>query len=123
MGQRGPQRHSRAKLEMRGSWRARRAPAPALVAPASSPSPGQHLSAPAKREWDRLAPLLIHSGILSELDKQALACYCEAYAMWVAARDEIEARGLFYASVSGDQKPHPAVAMIDRAGAHMRSWG
>lgn len=49
-------------------------PAPAM------PKPPNWLSTLAKREWKRVAPGLYRLGLLAELDRQALAQYCQAVA-------------------------------------------
>lgn len=42
-----------------------------------------HLSPEAKKEWKRVAPELFKIRIISELDRAALAAYCQAYGRWV----------------------------------------
>ena len=51
----------------------------------SMPSPPSHLSEEAKEEWERLCKDLYNLGILTELDRAALAAYCQAYGRWVQA--------------------------------------
>ncbi len=42
------------------------------------PSPPKHLGAEAKKEWKRITPLLEDLGLISGLDRAALALYCQA---------------------------------------------
>lgn len=42
------------------------------------PSPPKHLSQEAKKEWKRITPLLEELGLISGLDRTALALYCQA---------------------------------------------
>lgn len=42
------------------------------------PSPPKHLSKEALREWKRITPLLEELGLISGLDRTALALYCQA---------------------------------------------
>lgn len=42
------------------------------------PSPPKHLGVEAKKEWKRIAPLLEELGLISGLDRAALALYCQA---------------------------------------------
>ncbi len=42
------------------------------------PSPPKHLSVEAKKEWKRITPLLEELGLISGLDRTALALYCQA---------------------------------------------
>ena len=44
------------------------------------PKPPKWLSAAGRREWRRVAPALYDLGLLTELDRQALAQYCAAVA-------------------------------------------
>lgn len=42
------------------------------------PSPPKHLSPEARKEWKRITPLLEELGLISGLDRTALALYCQA---------------------------------------------
>lgn len=42
------------------------------------PSPPKHLGVEAKKEWKRITPLLEELGLISGLDRAALALYCQA---------------------------------------------
>jgi P27 family predicted phage terminase small subunit len=42
------------------------------------PSAPKHLSPSAKKEWKRITPLLEELGLISGLDREALALYCQA---------------------------------------------
>lgn len=42
------------------------------------PSPPKHLGIEAKKEWKRITPLLEELGLISGLDRAALALYCQA---------------------------------------------
>ncbi|MDP3228386.1 MAG: phage terminase small subunit P27 family [Acidovorax sp.] len=42
------------------------------------PSPPKHLGVEAKKEWKRITPLLEDLGLISGLDRAALALYCQA---------------------------------------------
>lgn len=66
-----------------------------------------HLFQEAKKEWKRITPELKRYGLISKLDRSALALYCQSWAMLVYAeqqlkramqiaerkKDEVEARG------------------------------
>ena len=43
------------------------------------PSPPKHLGKEAVKEWKRITPLLEELGLISGLDRAALALYCQAY--------------------------------------------
>ncbi len=50
----------------------------------------------AKVEWMRVAPELNKLGLLSRVDRSALAAYCQAYARWQAAEAVLSSEGLTY---------------------------
>jgi phage terminase small subunit len=63
---------------------------------AGEPQPAQrvptcpsHLCPPAKAEWKRLAAQLTVLRILTDLDRAALAAYCQAYGRWVEAERKL----------------------------------
>jgi P27 family predicted phage terminase small subunit len=49
-----------------------------------------HLSALAKREWRRIYPHLELLGLVSPIDRAALAGYCQAYVRWVEAEAKVQ---------------------------------
>jgi len=53
--------------------------------PRSLPTCPAHLSPTAKTEWKRLARALNEIGLLTQIDRTALAAYCQAYGRWVEA--------------------------------------
>jgi P27 family predicted phage terminase small subunit len=53
--------------------------------PGGLPSCPAHLSPTAKTEWKRLARSLNRIGMLTEIDRAAMAAYCQAYGRWVEA--------------------------------------
>ena len=55
----------------------------------SLPDAPTHLSPEAREEWDRVAGELYDLGVLSAVDRAALAAYCQAYGRWVAAEREL----------------------------------
>ena len=48
------------------------------------PCPG-HLTAAAAKEWRRVAKALHGMGVVTAIDRAALAAYCQAYGRWVEA--------------------------------------
>lgn len=81
-----------AILKMRGSRRADQGGAePAL--PVRMPDCPHWLSADARLEWERLSPLLLEMGIISEADRAALAMCCQAWSDFVKASKEMERDG------------------------------
>lgn len=48
-----------------------------------------HLDAVAQAEWARIVPDLAAIGVLTKIDRTALAMYCGAYSLWVEASLEL----------------------------------
>ena len=75
----------------------------------------RHLLPEAKKEWRRVTPELERYGLISKIDRAALAMYCQAWARWVWAeeqmaraqslaamkREEAEAKGEVYEGGDG----------------------
>jgi P27 family predicted phage terminase small subunit len=62
-------------------------PAPAM------PAVPTHLSDEAKVEWGRIANELHDMGVLTRLDRAALAAYCQAWSDWVEAENHLRTFG------------------------------
>jgi P27 family predicted phage terminase small subunit len=73
--------------------------------------------------WKKLAPRLVKTRILTELDAEALALLCDAYADYLEARAIVAREGLTYESAteSGGTmiRPRPEVDMKARAWARV----
>lgn len=100
--------------------------AEAKVVPAL-PSPPPHLSDEAKVEWGRVSEDLFKVGLLSGVDRAALAAYCQAYARWVQAeraiaemakRDQLTG-GLMIKTTNGNAIQNPLVGTANKAAADM----
>lgn len=53
------------------------------------PTCPRHLTPTARKEWHRIAPILEQLGLLTQIDRAALAAYCQNYGRWVEAENEI----------------------------------
>src|SRR2546428_14178157 len=53
------------------------------------PSCPPHLQGEARREWRRTGRKLVECGLVTEVDKAALALYCQAWARWVEAEGQL----------------------------------
>lgn len=60
---------------------------------AGIPPVPEHLSNEAKAEWDRIAVELNAIGLLTHVDRAALAAYCQAWADWVEAEEQLRRYG------------------------------
>jgi phage terminase small subunit len=60
--------------------------------PDAQPRCPGHLSPVAQREWRRLAGTLHKMGVLTTVDRAALAGYCAAYGRWAEAEERLRRR-------------------------------
>lgn len=72
------------------------------------------LSPAGRAEWDRLAGELAALGMMTNLDRAALAAYCEAYALWSEAITAIRQYGTMVKSPSGYPMQSPYVAIANK---------
>ena len=91
------------------------------------PMPPPELSDGAKVEWGRVASTLSGLGILSEIDRAALAAYCQAYGRWMQAeraittmaKDDTLTGGLLIKTTNGNAIQNPLVGIANKAMADM----
>lgn len=50
----------------------------------------RHLMPEARKEWRRITPELERYGLMSKLDRSALSLYCQAWARWVWAEEQLQ---------------------------------
>jgi P27 family predicted phage terminase small subunit len=86
------------------------------------PSCPEHLNEVARREWRRVTRELKAVGLVSKLDRAALAGYCDAYARWVEASNNLQQFGLILKSPSGFPIQSPYLAIVNRSLEQMRSF-
>ena len=89
-----------------------------MQARAENIKPPSWLPTMAKKEFKRLAQLLIEVELINEADIDHLAAFCDAYAQYVQYTKEIKRTGLWV-----DDKPNPMIMRKKDAAAQMRSFG
>lgn len=80
---------------------------------ARKPIAPSHLDDEAKREWRRMSDKLFKLGLLTEIDKAALAAYCMAWSRWVQAEESVRKYGIVMLSPDKGwpiQSPYLAIA-------------
>ena len=82
--------------------------------PASLPTCPAHLSAPAKAEWKRLAKSLHKIGILTQVDRAALAAYCQAYGRWVEAERRLAETPVLLKTPAGYVQASPWLTIANK---------
>ena len=74
----------------------------------------------AKKEWARVAPMLVKNGLLTEMDVDALTAYCHAWCAWKDANAKIRQFGAVVKSPSGYPIQSPYLAISNKAMDTMR---
>lgn len=54
------------------------------------PNCPRHLLPEARKEWKRITPELERYGLISKLDRSSLSMYCQAWARWVWAEEQLQ---------------------------------
>lgn len=79
-----------------------------------APTCPSHLCPPAKAEWKRLATQLTVLRILTELDRAALAAYCQAYGRWVEAEGKLQETPMLLKLPSGYVQQNPWLTIANK---------
>jgi P27 family predicted phage terminase small subunit len=95
------------------------------------PMPPPFLNDDAKVEWGRLVDRLYEVGLMTEIDRAALAAYCQAYGRWAVAERALakmaEADADFGALMTktkdGNLIQNPIVGVANRAMSDMVKYG
>lgn len=115
MGRRGPApKPTRLKL-LEGTYRPDRAARNEPMPDPAIPEPPEDLHPEARAEWDRIVPHLAELGLLSELDRTALAAYCQLYARWWEAERAIREYGMVQYTDTGYATQRPEVGVANQA--------
>ena len=78
-----------------------------------------HLSPIAKAEWKRISRELAAMGLLTGMDRAALAAYCQAYGRWAQAETEAAKKGLMIDTTHGNSIQNPYIGIANKALEHM----
>lgn len=79
------------------------------------PEPPAHLSEEALEEWRRITVELHAVGILTQIDRAALAMYCQAYGRWKKYEKIVAAKGELYKTQNGNVQLSPAMWVVNKA--------
>ena len=82
--------------------------------PASQPTCPAHLSPTAKAEWKRLAQTLNKIGVLTQVDRAALAAYCQAYGRWVEAEKKLKETPVLLKTPAGYVQQSPWLTVANK---------
>ena len=84
-----------------------------------------HLLPAARKEWKRITPELERYGLISQLDRAALALYCQAWARWVWAEmalqraQKIAADRMAAAEANGEEYTGGDGVVVSTPNGHM----
>ena len=82
----------------------------------------EHLDALGREEWNRVTPELLAIGILTQIDRAALAAYCMAWSRWVEAETNLRKTGTLIKTPSGYPIQNPYLAIANAAIDTMRKF-
>jgi phage terminase small subunit len=77
------------------------------VPPEGLPDCPSHLSDVARAEWERIAGALYVMGVLTVIDRAALAAYCQSYGRWVEAEEKLKETPTLLKTPSGYVQQSP----------------
>lgn len=121
MGARGPAPKPTALKELAGNPGRRplnkREPRPRVAIP---PCP-KWLTGEARKEYKRVAKILVGLRVLTEADRTALAAYAHQYAKWLEAEEEVSNEGAVLISDKGNAYLNPWQGVANMALKNMRS--
>jgi P27 family predicted phage terminase small subunit len=82
--------------------------------PEDLPDAPPHLSDHAAEEWHRVAGTLHGMGVLTVVDRAALAAYCVAYGRWVEAEEKLRDTPALVKTPSGYVQQSPWLAVANK---------
>jgi P27 family predicted phage terminase small subunit len=82
--------------------------------PEGLPDCPPHLSEIARDEWERLAETLHRMGVLTTIDRAALAAYCQAYGRWVEAEEQMKRMPVMLKTPSGYVQQSPWLTVANK---------
>jgi P27 family predicted phage terminase small subunit len=68
----------------------------------------------ARQEWDRIVGELTQLGVLSSFDRDPLAAYCTAYALWIDAMEMVQKHGAMIKSPNGFPIQSPYLSHLNK---------
>lgn len=81
--------------------------------------PPDRLSEGAKKEYIRLGPMLISTGIVTAADLSVYCDYCESYAACETLRAQLEKQGLTYLDKNGHDRRNPVYLVYSAERTHL----
>jgi P27 family predicted phage terminase small subunit len=85
-------------------------------------TPPDYLDDEAVREWNRVAPILIELGLMTEVDTPALAIYCGAYARYTQAARQLNKEKLVTTYKTGATAQNTLIGVMNTAAKTMKEF-
>ncbi len=79
------------------------------------PRPPEHLSDEEKEKWKSIVRELHPLGLVTAIDKDALAMYCVIFARWVKAEKMVRDKGEIIKTAAGNIIQNPYLSIANRA--------
>jgi len=77
----------------------------------------------ARKEWRRIVKDLAALGLLTRIDRAALAAYCDAYGRWLEANLGLQKHGMLVKGrMAGEPVRSPFLAIINQSLEQMKSF-
>lgn len=86
------------------------------------PSCPPHLDECAVDEWNRIAKELLKIGLLTNVDRSALAAYCQVYSRWVSAEEGLKETSPILIGDKGGHYQNPLLHVANKALDQMKSF-
>ena len=120
MGKRGPAPKPTALKRLQGNPGKRALNVSEPRPTATMPRCPTHLQGEARAEWRRVARGLHDAGLLTQIDRAALAVYCQAWGRWVKAEAQVARHGEVVKTAAGNVMQNPYLSIANRAMKQMR---
>ena len=82
----------------------------------------KHLQGEARREWNRMSKQLFELDLLTVVDRAALAAYCQAWADWVFAHEQLAEGSMITVTEKGYPVLSPWWSVATTAAKQMKSF-
>lgn len=116
----GPPPKPRAQRVLEGNPSGRKLPPD--VRPNNEVEMPPHLQGDAAAEWRRVSLELRRLGLLTTLDRAALAAYCQCWARWLEAEKQLRCYGAIVKSPTGYPMQSPYLAIAQGSMKLMQSF-
>ena len=91
--------------------------------PQAIPKCPKHLGPEARKEWRRITKALAPLGLLTDIDRAALAGYCDAFGRWAEASLGLQKHGMIVKGrMAGEPVRSPYLAIVNQSLEQMKAF-